>query len=208
MTIFVIVSNKFTGSYSSYLLESAGKVGSPADKRWKIWDHDIKGGQRGEGKFQIVKNTGKNICRKSLSKNMGPLYRMSQLMFCWHSLCEKKRIWDTKGFISTDWTKVVGAVAGSQREECKCQIVYKMYEESFSTQKWISQCIVSKSNARKWSGSGIAHISHDWRWCTFFQAGAPFSIQNAQFWPLLPRFGHFGYFVTNLRTFWFPLLQV
>ena len=125
MTIFGIMSNKFTGSYSSYLLESAGKVDSPADKRWKIWDHDIKGGQRGEGKFQIVKNTGKNICRKSLSKNMGPLYRMSQLMFCWHSLCEKKRIWDTKGFISTDWTKVVGAVAGSQREEYKCQIVYK-----------------------------------------------------------------------------------
>ena len=125
MTIFVIVSNKFTGSYSSYLLESAGKVDSPADKRWKIWDHDIKGGQRREGKFQIVKNTGKNICRQSLSKNIGPLYRMSQLMFCWHSLCEKKRIWDIKGFISTDWTKVVGAVAGSQREEYKCQIVYK-----------------------------------------------------------------------------------
>ena len=33
MTIFGIMSNKFTGSYSSYLLESAGKVDSPADKR-------------------------------------------------------------------------------------------------------------------------------------------------------------------------------
>ena len=144
MTIFVIVSNKFTGSYSSYLLESAGKVDSPADKRWKIWDHDINGGQREKCKFLIVKNTGKNICRKSLSKNMGPLYRMSQLMFCWHSLCGKKRIWDTKGFISTDWTKVVGAVTGSQREEYKSQIVYKMYKKNFSEQKWIFQCIVRK----------------------------------------------------------------
>ena len=77
MTIFVIVSNKFTGSYSSYLLESAGKVDSPADKRWKIWDHDINGDQREEGKFQIGNNTGKifveNHCRKTWGRYTGCL---------------------------------------------------------------------------------------------------------------------------------------
>ena len=31
-----------------------------------------------------------------------------------------------------------------------------------------------------------------------FQAGAPFSIKNAKFWPVL---AIFGYFVTNLHTF-------
>ena len=35
----------------------------------------------------------------------------------------------------------------------------------------------------------------------FFQAGAPLSIENAKFWPVLATF---GYFVTNLRTFWCP----
>ena len=34
----------------------------------------------------------------------------------------------------------------------------------------------------------IAHISlyrRYWRWCSFFQASAPFSIENAKFWPVL-----------------------
>ena len=35
----------------------------------------------------------------------------------------------------------------------------------------------------------------------FFQAGAPLIIENAKFWPVLATF---GYFVTNLRTFWCP----
>ena len=48
----------------------------------------------------------------------------------------------------------------------------------------------------------IAHISqyrNYWRWCSFFQVCAPFSIENTKFWPVL---AIFGFFVTNLRTFW------
>ena len=35
----------------------------------------------------------------------------------------------------------------------------------------------------------------------FFQAGAPFSIENAKLWPVLAMF---SYFVTNLGTFGAP----
>ena len=53
----------------------------------------------------------------------------------------------------------------------------------------------------------IAHISqyrNYWRWCSFFQVCAPFSIENTKFWPVL---AFFGFFVTNLRTFWCPLYR-
>ena len=44
----------------------------------------------------------------------------------------------------------------------------------------------------------ISHHRHHRRWCTFFQAGVLFSLENAKFWPILT---NLGYFVANLRTF-------
>ena len=38
----------------------------------------------------------------------------------------------------------------------------------------------------------------------FFQEGAPFSVENVKFWPVLPIL---GYFVTNLRTLRCPLYR-
>ena len=41
------------------------------------------------------------------------------------------------------------------------------------------------------------------RFVYFFQAGAPFSIENDKFYPVLAIFGHF---VTNLRTLGVPFI--
>ena len=48
---------------------------------------------------------------------------------------------------------------------------------------------------RHWQSSYLSQ-PHNRRWCTFFQAGVLFSIENANFWHILANF------VVNLRTFW------
>ena len=52
----------------------------------------------------------------------------------------------------------------------------------------------------------VNHYRHCQQWCSFFfQAGAPFSIENARLWPVLAILGYF--FLTNLRTFWCPFYR-
>ena len=78
----------------------------------------------------------------------------------------------------------------------------------FSIRSSITWLVFSQNLVGQWQiiRVHIAHISHDGhdrRWCRFFRP-VPLLALKRKCWPDL---AIFGYFVTNLRTFWCPLYR-